>query len=89
MNLDAPEQAETIVCSTAHLCIIRLLFRTVPALVELTDKATIHCTVQEHYAEVTIWEKQGDKTLFINSDQLLFTPTVPQIESLKLLFAFG
>ena len=29
----------------------------------------------------TIPEKLGDKTLFINSDQLLFTPTVPQIES--------
>ena len=28
---------------------------------------------------VTIPEKQGDKTLFINSDQ--FTPTVPQTES--------
>ena len=51
---------------------IRLLFRTVPALAELTDKATI----PSYYCE-----KQGDKTLF--------TPTVPQTESLKLLFAFG
>ena len=70
-TLRAPEQlSESIVCSTVHLCIIWLLFRTVPALAELTDKATI-----------TIPEKQGDKTLFINSDQLLFTPTVPQTES--------
>ena len=27
--------------SKVHLCILRLLFRTVPALVELTDKATM------------------------------------------------
>ena len=39
-----------------------------PVPAELTDKTTIP-------------EKRGDKTLFINSDQLLFTPTVPQTES--------
>ena len=33
---------EIIVCPTAHLCIIRLLFRTVPAHARLTDKATIY-----------------------------------------------
>ena len=74
MNLDVPEPPDkplTIDSSTAHLCIIRLLFRTVPTHAELTDKATI----------ITIPEKQGDKILFINSDQLLFTPTVPQTES--------
>ena len=60
--------SETIVCSDVHLCTIRLLFRIVPALAELTDKATI----QSYYLE-----KQGDKTLSINSDQLLITPTVP------------
>ena len=38
MNLEAPE---VIVCSLVHLCITRLLFRTVPAPAELTDKATI------------------------------------------------
>ena len=43
---------------------------TVPKHAELTNKATI-----------TIPEKQGDRTLFINSNQLLFTPTVPQTES--------
>ena len=35
------EQAESIVCSTVHLCIIRLLFRKVPASARLTDEATI------------------------------------------------
>ena len=50
---------------------------TVPKHAELTNKATI-----------TIPEKQGDRILFINSDQLLFTPTVPQ-NHMKLLFAFG
>ena len=34
----------------------------------------------------TIPEKQGDKTLFINSDQLLFTPTVPQNHEVTICF---
>ena len=34
--------SETLVCSTVHLCILRLLFRTVPTPAELTNKATIH-----------------------------------------------
>ena len=37
---------EIIVCPTAHLCIIRLLFRTVPALAKLIDKATM----QKYYS---------------------------------------
>ena len=47
--------------SKVHLCILRLLFRTVPVPAELADKATIHCTVQKHYAEVLFQKSKGTK----------------------------
>ena len=72
----APHLLQKIpVCSTDHLCIIRLLFRTIPVPAELTDKATI----QNYYSR----KARGQ-----NIVQILFTPTVPQ-DHLKLLFAFG
>ena len=37
---------------------------------------------------VTIYEKQGDKTLFINSDQLLFTLQCPD-KIIEVTIAFG
>ena len=54
---------------------LRLLFRTVPAFAKLASYYSLHST--RTLCRITIPEKQGDKTLFINSDQLLFTQQCP------------
>ena len=48
---------------------------------------TIHCTVQNTMQSYCL-EKQGDNTLFINSDQLLFTQQCPS-RIIEVTVAFG
>ena len=50
-------------------------------------QATIHCTVQ-NTMQNHCYEKQGDNTLFINSDQLLFTQQFPS-RIIEVTIAFG
>ena len=53
----------------------------------VNQQATIHCTVQNAMQNYYL-EKQGDKTLFINSDQLLFTQQCPD-RIIEVTIAFG
>ena len=69
-----------------HLCKNRLLL---PNSTRTKDASKILSTAQSRtLCRVTIPEKQGDKTLFINSDQLLFTQQCPE-RIIGATIAFG
>ena len=66
---------------------IRLLFQEQYPHQQSCRQTTIHCTVQNTMQNYYL-EKQGDKTLFINSDQLLFTLQYPS-RIIEVTITFG
>ena len=71
---DAPEQLQKPRIAQEPPLQIRLLFSTHTSRV---DSKLLFTARSRTLYRVTISEKQGDKTLFINNDQLLFTQQCP------------
>ena len=84
---DAPEQLQKPWNSSRTTFANPVTIQNSTRTAELTDRALF--TAQSRtLCRVTIPEKQGDNTLFINSDQLLFTQQYPS-RIMEITIAFG
>ena len=84
---DAPEQLQDPQISSRTTFANPVTIQNSTRTSRVNQQATIHCTVQSAMQNYYL-EKQGDKTLFINSDQLLFTQQCPN-RIIEVTIAFG
>ena len=85
--LDAPEQLQRPLYAQKITFAFQVTIQNSTRTCRVDRQAIIHCTVQ-NTMQSYCYEKQGDNTLFINSDQLLFTQQFPS-RIIEVTVAFG